>query len=486
MRATHARTAAAQPAAKASAVTKGCALMLSQSTRSRGAGSVSTTARVLASQVRPTNAEPIRSGARAALAATRATAMLATKVAPDGMDAMRAALVERSLRDARADADGLGIKGASDELLRGLMTAAMRAIDRRFAPGTKRLDKSYWKFWEQHCAMLGTPPWRTNASANAGADPVLHRREIAIALSALMAYIADNPTCKVQSMVNRIKGVARRHISMSLTFVSLALVVMAADGMVQEHIDAHGTDALQPKSKEPLNTEEIHAALQLPIGTVVGDIVVGPNIEWQGARVFIALFANSGFRKEAVALGQGEVLGPRKLRLSNVIYRIDGEVVRNPSHAQLEAMLRGDYLEVVVYVLPVPCKNDPTNQKFGNSPIPSRLRSHRVINFAREMITYELMRRTEGIDRSAVPLLLATRTVNRLFSKKALDKLFKQIFGSVVTPARLSQITIHSFRVYLACALLAAGATPEQVMLLLRWSSEAARKLYARVADATQ
>ena len=43
---------------------------------------------------------------------------------------------------------------------------------------------------------------------------------------------------------------------------------------------------------------------------------------------------------------------------------------------------------------------------------------------------------------------------------------------------------MHSFRVWLACALLAAGATPEQIMLLLRWSSESAYKLYARIGDA--
>eukprot|EP00966_Prymnesium_polylepis_P022441 516448-Prymnesium_polylepis.1 len=77
--------------------------------------------------------------------------------------------------------------------MRGLLEAAMRALDRRFAPSTRRLDKSYWKFWTEHCDMLGTPPLRTNTAANTGADTALHRREVAIALSALMAYVADNP-----------------------------------------------------------------------------------------------------------------------------------------------------------------------------------------------------------------------------------------------------------------------------------------------------
>ena len=46
---------------------------------------------------------------------------------------------------------------------------------------------------------------------------------------------------------------------------------------------------------------------------------------------------------------------------------------------------------------------------------------------------------------------------------------------------RAAKLSWHSFRVWLACALLATGATPEQIMLLLRWSSEEARKLYARM-----
>eukprot|EP00966_Prymnesium_polylepis_P280044 6470141-Prymnesium_polylepis.1 len=66
-----------------------------------------------------------------------------------------------------------------------------------------------------------------------------------------MAYVADNPSCLVNSMMARLRGVSRRHRAVGLTFVSLALVVMAADGLVQEHIDVHGADALQPKSKEP-------------------------------------------------------------------------------------------------------------------------------------------------------------------------------------------------------------------------------------------
>lgn len=44
----------------------------------------------------------------------------------------------------------------------------------------------------------------------------------------------------------------------------------------------------------------------------------------------------------------------------------------------------------------------------------------------------------------------------------------------------------HSFRIWLACALLAANATPDQIMIMLRWSSDTVRRLYARLRDSTQ
>lgn len=74
----------------------------------------------------------------------------------------------------------------------------------------------------------------------------------------------------------------------------------------------------------------------------------------------------------------------------------------------------------------------------------------------------------------------------QMWRKKELDGFFKQLFSTVVEPARLARISVHSFRVYLACALLASGATPEQIMQLLRWSSDSARKLYARLGEQTQ
>jgi len=76
---------------------------------------------------------------------------------------------------------------------------------------------------------------------------------------------------------------------MGLQFVSLSLIMLAADGLMQEHINAHGADSLLPKSKKTFDTWGIIAMLNLPKGTRIktaaGVIKVGNNLAWQGVRV---------------------------------------------------------------------------------------------------------------------------------------------------------------------------------------------------------
>lgn len=142
------------------------------------------------------------------------------------------------------------------------------------------------------------------------------------------------------------------------------------------------------------------------------------------------------------------------------------------------------------YVNPVPCKNDPDNSKFGGSPVPSRYHSTRPICLVRELAKYEIMRMradpagAASTRRKEAPLVLSP--AGRSWSKSELSKFFDGLVRLVCTEERARQLSVHSFRVWLACALLAAGATPEQIMLMVRWSSEAARKLYARLAMTTQ
>lgn len=75
----------------------------------------------------------------------------------------------------------------------------------------------------------------------------------------------------------------------------------------------------------------------------------------------------------------------------------------------------------------------------------------------------------------------------RSWGKAALDILFEELSLHFASTKRARQLSVHSsFRVWLACALLAAGATPDEIMLLLRWSTDAAHELHARLGERVQ
>ena len=207
--------------------------------------------------------------------------------------------------------------------------------------------------------------------ANTGALQQLHQRKVAIALGAFMSWVVSNPQYKVTSMLARLRGAARRHKAMGIEFVSLSLVVLAADGLIQEHIDTHGADSLLPKSKKTFDTWENVGMLSVSPGTRIcsaaGMIEVGDNIAWQGIVVWITLFCTMGCRKEAIALRTGEVFNAQKLSLFYISYRYRGMLHRSLSREQLNSFSVGD----IVYITPCPCKNDRTGLKYGNSPVPA-------------------------------------------------------------------------------------------------------------------
>ena len=55
--------------------------------------------------------------------------------------------------------------------------------------------------------------------------------------------------------------------------------------------------------------------------------------------------------------------------------------------------------------------------------------------------------------------------------------------GAGVAPANLSKYSVHSFRIFLACALLAADCPRWQIKRMLRWRGDESLEIYARVND---
>ena len=90
-------------------------------------------------------------------------------------------------------------------------------------------------------------------------------------------------------------------------------------------------------------------------------------------------------------------------------------------------------------------------------------------------------------------MVAATREATPLFGPEKgrewhhsmLDNVFEMLLehGAKLSKEERHKYSMHSFRIYLACALFAAGCPKDKIMAILRWKSEEALDIYARMND---
>ena len=113
------------------------------------------------------------------------------------------------------------------------------------------------------------------------------------------------------------------------------------------------------------------------------------------------------------------------------------------------------------------------------SPIWLPYRKHDPINAARELAELEMYTfvRTSSA-RKTTPIFVGAR--GGAVGKAAVDLRFKQLIEQLAPAGTASRYSVHSFRIYLATALAAAGASDKRIQSMPRWASEDALMLYKR------
>ena len=165
-----------------------------------------------------------------------------------------------------------------------------------------------------------------------------------------------------------------------------------------------------------------------------------------------------------------------RLSMRNVRWSIGG-VVYDELTPELYARLcaEGGY----ALLRPPPSKVDPFSLHWGPCTIYLRFSATEVINAARELAREEIWRRVPLSERESAPLFV--KADGGAWRHAELAKTFDDIMVAVRGPARAAQVSMHSWRVYLACALLSKGASFATIQTMLRWRSEDALRIYARI-----
>ena len=124
-------------------------------------------------------------------------------------------------------------------------------------------------------------------------------------------------------------------------------------------------------------------------------------------------------------------------------------------------------------------KNDPMGQYFAATPSFLAFRAGRCA--CAELAKMELEANVPWAERATTPLF--GPTPGEEFTHAQLDSALKLMLseGASVPAAELSNYSVHSFRIFAACALLAADAPRWLIQRMLRWRGDDSLELYARV-----
>ena len=131
-------------------------------------------------------------------------------------------------------------------------------------------------------------------------------------------------------------------------------------------------------------------------------------------------------------------------------------------------------------------KNDAFAEFFGSKPAWLPYSADTKRNACRALVSLELLAAEGGLEadrRAATPLF--GPSLEHEWHHSLLDSVFVMLLrcGAGLSVEECQAYSVHSFRIFLACVLYAAGCPNERIMAILRWKSVDALLIYARLND---
>ena len=128
-------------------------------------------------------------------------------------------------------------------------------------------------------------------------------------------------------------------------------------------------------------------------------------------------------------------------------------------------------------------KNDFDGLFFSSTPSFLPFCASTPRNAARFMRDLELAAALPAEKRASTPLFGPSPGVE--FTRHQLTTALELLllYGARVAPADLADFSLHCFRIFAACALLAAGVSRPVIKRQLRWRGDESLEIYARLND---
>ena len=367
-------------------------------------------------------------------------------------------------------------------LLRSLISDVQATIMRGVPKSTAKKDRRYWRLWAQHCRFLGTTEWRDDMWANSGHDAVGAQRERLLQSTfVLRVYRNMKPrnrahkAAKPQSARGPLDAVRRIHKRNDIRMCDAPSVTLLLRGLLDDYVRLHGTETLIPQRREPLTNEHTERLLSpANEGMKVGRRTINWRQPfWISFAAFLTTLRHSGSRKADLLDVVVSDFCLSSMTRRNLKWHINGRLVDVVTPAMLAALTRAD----CAVIIPGRTKADPFSLFFGDKPIYLPFEQSDITNAAMWLRTLELDRPVPAEARARVPLFASDDVCVPLTHYEA-DAVFNSMAKDLLG-ADAKSLSLHSGRVWLACALLASGHDTSQIQAMVRWLSPEAVKIYA-------
>ena len=360
---------------------------------------------------------------------------------------------------------------------------------RAMADSTSAQDRgSNWKWWSSWCETWNTPPVRVYHHTKA--TTAEQQRECFLWTAAIpwmlvrMKHGPGRTHPLPASAVAVLRGVSRV-LRLQLKFEPPPSRVLnnTLKGLMRVYMEEHGPEALEPHRTEPIPHHVTCSIMGLLRQTAVhydsnGTEVLrtdAGDLKHHSLRALVATHMQTGLRK-AETTSKTKKMTLKDMTRSNLTWNIDGVYVTEPTKRQLGGMVSGRDFAMLK---PPPSKSDQWGAVWGSLHIYLTFLPELECNAAAALAELEIFHPAQlAADRRATPLFLDNQA--RPITGSEADKWILKALKAVKSPIKYSW---HSFRVALACSLLASKASHSEIQALCRWQSEASLRIYARMSQ---
>ena len=366
-----------------------------------------------------------------------------------------------------------------------MAAAVSGAVDAGVPVRSLRQDNRRWAEWTLFCEeFMNTDVLRPDSASISHDAGALAREQFLLAAFVIWRYgrmlprSSRSPQAKPSSVRPYVDTVRNVHARRGITLAAAPVVSRVIKGLLKTYVRVHGTDALIPTRKEPITNR--HCAAIYDIGRGAPVRVGRHTVSWRLPRFKCFKALLNGLRQTGSRKADLLPVTPAEFDLSHVTrsharWLIRGEVVDDPTPAQLRGLREGDRL----LFKPGATKADQLALTFGDKDIVLNWHDD-DLNFPRALAELERALPVRGPARNRTPMFTVDEghsAMSHAFADELFRALAEHALGSVVA----NTLSLHGGRIFLAVALRARGYGVDMIKAICRWKTDASAVLYARL-----